>query len=284
MPCVAADMVTLTDFTNGIAALPGWQQSLLSAALIVIAGYLFMRFGRALVRASMDRNKHIDATLTQFVMAVISSVGWVVIVAAVLVYSAGVDLTAMLGGLAIGGFVIGFALKDTLGNLAAGVMLLFYRPFNLGDTVTISGETGDVTSLGMALTTLKIADGRLVTIPNGKVLGSAITNHTRAPIRRADVVVGISYDDDIDTAVKAIIEAVSADSRVLPDPAPSVRITALGASSVDLQVRPWVKTPDVWQAKADLHATVKRAVEAAGCSIPFPQQDVHIISQPHPST
>ncbi len=273
-------MVTFQDFTDGLAALPGWQRALLSAAVIVIVGYLFMRFGRALVRAAMVRNKHIDATLTQFVMAVISSVGWIVIIAAVLVYSAGVDLTAMLGGLAIGGFVIGFALKDTLGNLAAGVMLLFYRPFNLGDTVTISGETGDVMSLGMALTTLKVADGRIVTLPNGNVLGSSITNHTRHPMRRADVSVGISYDDDIDAAVKAILEAVGQDARVLADPAPSVRIAALGASSVDLMVRPWVNTGDFWQAKADLHATVKRAVEAAGCTIPYPQQDVHIISQP----
>lgn len=273
-------MVTVQGFIDGLAALPGWQRSLFTAAAIILVGYLFMRFGRALVRRGMERNRHIDATLTQFVMAVISSVGWIVIVGAVLVYAGNVDLTAMLGGLAIGGFVIGFALKDTLGNLAAGVMLLFYRPFNLGDTVTISGETGDVVSLGMALTTLKVADGRIVTIPNGNVLGSAITNHTRNPIRRADVLVGISYDDDIDTAVKAVMQALSSDERVLPEPAPSVRITSLGASSVDLQVRPWVNTPDVWQAKADLHATVKRALESAGCSIPYPQQDVHIISQP----
>ncbi len=273
-------MATVQDFLSGISALPGWQMSILTGAIIVVVGYLFMRFGRSLVKAAMQRNKHIDDTLTHFVHAVISAIGWIVIVCAVLVYSLGVDLTAMLGGLAIGGFVVGFALKDTLGNLAAGVMLLFYRPFNLGDTVTISGETGDVMSLGMALTTLKIADGRIVTLPNGNVLGSAITNHTRMDQRRADVVVGISYDDDIDTAIKAILEALGQDPRVLQDPAPSVRITSLGASSVDLQVRPWVKTSDFWQAKAEFHATVKRAVEGAGCSIPFPQSDLHIVDVP----
>ncbi len=263
----------------GIAALPSWQQRLFSAAVIVVVGWLFMKLGIGLIQRGMKRNKFIDDTLTHFIHAVLSAIGWIVIVMAVLA-TFGVDLAALVGGLAIGGFVIGFALKDTLGNLAAGVMLLFYRPFNINDTVTISGETGDVTSLGMALTTLKLADGRVVTLPNGKVLGSAITNHTRLPIRRADVLVGIAYSDDIDVAIKAIMEALPKDSRVLPEPALSVRLTELGDSSVGLQVRPWVRTGDYWQAKADFHATVKRALEGAGCSIPFPQRDIHVHNVP----
>lgn len=253
------------------------QQKLVLAIVIIVGGYAFMKVGVGLIRSGMKRNPHIDDTLTHFIHKVLSMLGWVVIAVVFLAAVLGVDVAGLIGGLAIGGFIIGFALKDTLGNLAAGVMLLFYRPFNIGDTVTISNETGDVLGLGMALTTLKIADGRIVTLPNGNVLGSAITNHTRNPVRRADVNVGISYDDDIDTAVRAIMEALASDARVLADPAPSVRINGLGASSVDLVVRPWVNTTDFWQARADFNALVKRAVEGAGCTIPYPQQDVHLI-------
>ncbi len=267
--------MVLDTLAAGLKALPKWQLQIVIAAIIIVLGWLFMKMGVGLVRKGMRRNPYIDDTLTHFVHAVLSAMGWIVIFILVLA-TFGVNLAALVGGLAIGGFVIGFALKDTLGNLAAGVMLLFYRPFNIGDTVTISGETGDVTSLGMALTTLKLADGRIVTLPNGNVLGSAITNHTRLSIRRADVLVGIGYDDDIDTAIKAIMEALAADPRVLQEPKASVRITELGNSAVGLQVRPWVKTSEFWQAKADFHAVVKRAVEGAGCSIPYPQTDVHI--------
>lgn len=260
---------------DGLAGLPTWQMRVVEVALIIIFGWLFMTIGINLIQRGMRHNPKIDDTLTHFTHNVLTSAGWIVIAIMVLA-SLGVPVAALAGGLGIGGFVLGFALKDTLGNLAAGVMLLFYRPFNMGDTVTISGETGDVASLGMALTTMKLADGRIVTVPNGNVLGSAITNHTRLPVRRADVLVGIHYDDDIDTAVKAIMQALPQDPRVLPEPPLSVRITELGNSSVGLQVRPWVRTGDFWQAKADFHAVVKRAIEDAGCRIPYPQTDVHL--------
>lgn len=262
-------------FMDGLRALPTWQETTLHIALVIIGAWAFIKLGLKWVNRAMYRSRHVDDTLRMFFMNTVRMTGGI-LAAIVILAILGVDLAALVGGLAIGGFVIGFALKDTLGNLAAGVMLLFYRPFNVGDTVTIAGNDGEVTNLGMALTTMKVADGKIVTIPNGSVLGSAIVNHTREPIRRADVIVGIGYDDDIDAAVKAILEAVAEDPRVLKDPAPGVRITALGASSVDLQVRPWVNTDDFWQAKADLHKTVKAAVEAAGCTIPYPQQDVHL--------
>ncbi len=271
--------MALDEVREGLAALPEWQIRLVTAAVVIVLGWVFMKVGINLIERGMRHNRRIDDTLTHFTHAVLSALGWIIIFIAVLA-TFGVDFASLLGGLAIGGFVIGFALKDTLGNLAAGVMLLFYRPFNIGDTVTISGETGEVTSLGMALTTLKVADGRIVTLPNGNVLGSAITNHTRLDIRRADVLVGIGYEDDIDVAVKAIMEALPKDPRVLSEPALSVRITELGNSAVGLQVRPWVETENYWQAKADFHAVVKRALESAGCSIPYPQTDVHVHQVP----
>jgi small conductance mechanosensitive channel len=253
---------------------PAGQRAFLMALTLLI-GYAVIVVLQKYADRTLQRARRIDATLRGFLVRLVV-VGATALLVVILLSQAGVNLAALIGGLAIGGLVIGFALKDSLGNLAAGVMLLFYRPFSIGETVTIAGNDGQVLALGMALTVLKAADGRLITLPNGKVLGGAVINHTREPIRRADVMVGIHYDDDIDTAVRAIVAALQEDPRVLAEPAPDVRITGLGDSSVDLQVRPWVNTADFWKAKAELHGTVKRAIEAAGCTIPFPQRDVHM--------
>ncbi|MGB1586782.1 MAG: mechanosensitive ion channel family protein [Thermoplasmatota archaeon] len=268
-------MSTFDRIVDGLGALPSWQQTALLFLSVLILGYFGIKIVERLVDGAMYRSKHIDPTLRNFLDSLTNVLGWVVL-SVVLLTILGVDLAAALGGLAIGGFVIGFALKDTLGNLAAGVMLLFYRPYNVGDTVTIAGQDGDVVDLGISLTTLKAADGRIITIPNGNILGGTVVNHTRNDVRRADVLVGIDYNADIDTAVKVILEAIGQDARVLPTPAPSVRLTSLGDNAVGLQVRPWVKTGDFWQAKADFHGTVKRALDGAGIGIPFPQMDVHI--------
>lgn len=268
-------MTVLTDLQSGFQALPDWQQRVVLVALTLLVGFLAIRLIIRTLDRSLRRIPRIDETLREFLDRLVDVVAWALLVVVVLGV-AGVNVGALLGGLAIGGFVLGFALKDTLGNLAAGVMLLFYRPFNVGDVITLNGQDGAVAALGMALTTLTAADGRLITVPNGAALGGVIVNHTRAATRRVDMMVGIAYDDDIDAATRSILAALEADPRVLPEPAPSVWISGLGDSSVDLQVRPWVKTEDLWNAMADLRATVKRAVEDAGCTIPFPQRDVHM--------
>jgi small conductance mechanosensitive channel len=270
-----APMAWYNDAMQWIDTLPPLGQRLVLMAVTLLVGYVIILILQRYSERALERSKRIDTTLRGFLVRLLT-IAAVTVLVVVLLAQAGVNLTALLGGLAIGGFVVGFALKDALGNLAAGVMLLFYRPFSIDDTVSIAGNDGQVLALGMALTVLKAADGRLITIPNGKVLGGAVINHTREPIRRADVLVGIHYDDDIDTAVRAIIAALQEDPRVLAEPAPDVRITGLGDSSVDLQVRPWVNTVDFWKAKAELNGTVKRAIEAAGCTIPFPQRDVHM--------
>lgn len=276
MPRPDADAMAFADrLADGYAVLPGWAQTAVQVAVVVLVGWVVLKILDRYLDKVLRRSRHVDATLRSFLVRT-TSIGGGVLVAAWALAVAGVDLAALLGGLAIGGFVLGFALKDALGNLAAGVMLLLYRPFNVDDVATIGGETGLVTALGMAMTTLRTGDGRVVTVPNGKVLGGTLVNHTREPKRRADVRVGIGYGDDIDAAVRAILAAVREDPRVLPDPEPSVWISGLDADSVGLVVRPWVATADFWQAQADLHGTVKRAVESAGCTIPYPQRDVHL--------
>lgn len=255
--------------------LPGWVHTLLQVLLVLAIGFVVNWVLDSRLDKTLERNRRVDDTTRIFLVRLMDVGIWtftLVVALSVL----GVDPTALAGGLAVGGFIIGFALKDTLGNLAAGIMLVFYRPFNVRDWVTIGGQSGEVVALGMALTTLKSADARIVTMPNGVVLGGTIVNHTREPIRRADVLVAIGYEDDIDTAVKAILAALAADPRVLAEPAAGVRITDLGDDGVGLQVRPWVATSDYWQAQADFHGTVKRALNDAGINIPYPQRDVHM--------
>ncbi len=259
---------------DGFDMLPGWGQKTLIALLALVIGVLVIRVAERIIDRAMYKSASIDPTLRNFLDSVTNVIGWVILIIVILsIY--GVSLSAMLGGLAIGGFVLGFALKDTLSNLAAGVLLLGTRPYAVRDTVTISGETGDVIDLGISLTTLKAGDGRIITIPNGTILRGTVINHTRNHTRRADVQVGIGYQDDIDVAVKAILEAVADDARVLSDPAPSVRIGALGPDAVELTVRPWVATGDFWEAKADLHGTVRDALRNAGIDIPYAQRVVH---------
>lgn len=260
------------------AALSPWVQTLVTVVVVFFVGLIVIKTVKGIVKSNLERSPHIESTLKGFIGGLVEVVGWLLLIVVVLGV-AGVDVAALVGGLAIGGFIIGFALKDTLGNLAAGVMLLFYRPFKVDETVTIDGMDGTVVRLSISLTTLKCADGRLITIPNGSVLGGAIVNHTREPLRRADVLVGIGYDDDIDTAVRAIMDALKTDARVLAEPEPGIRLTDLGDNAVGLQVRPWVKTEDYWQAKADFVGVVKRALDAAGCSIPYPQRDVHVYTE-----
>ncbi len=263
---------------SGYRGLDPLLQKIVLSALILLVGWAAIKTLTLILNRGLRRSPRTDATLIGFLEVVVRIGGWLVVFF-ILLGTLGINVTALLGGLAIGGFIVGFALKDTLGNLAAGVVLLVYRPFNVGDTVTIKNHEGDVRRLGMALTTLKAGDGRIITIPNGAVLGDAIVNHTREPIRRADVAIGISYKDDINGAIKAILAALAQDDRVLSTPAPGVRVTALGDNAVNLLVRPWVQTQGFWQTRADLHAVVKQAVEDAGCSIPYPQRDIHIIER-----
>ncbi len=257
------------------AGLDPTLQMLVKAFAFVVVAYIVVGIAKRLLFRAMARTPSIDRTLAAFFRGVLGGIGWIIIVLAFLT-GLGVDPVALVGTLAIGGFILAFALKDTLGNLAAGVMLLVYRPFNVGEGVKVKGHEGTVVDLGIALTRLKTWDGLLVSIPNGAILGDSILNYTRNGIRRIEVNVGVDYGDNIDSAVQAALSAAS-DSRVLTDPAPQVVLTGLGESSVDLQLRAWANVTDFGATKSDLIKQVKLKVEASGCSIPFPQRDLHMI-------
>jgi small conductance mechanosensitive channel len=191
----------------------------------------------------------------------------------------GVNLGPMLAGLGIVGFVVGFALQDTLGNFASGLMIMIYRPFDVGDFVTTGGVTGKVKDLTLVSTVIQTLDNKRIIVPNNKVWGDVINNATAERIRRVDLVFGISYGDDVDEARTVLESIVAEDERVLPDPAPMVRVDSLGDSSVNLICRPWCRTEDVWELKWDLIRAVKKRFDAEGISIPFPQRDVHLYQE-----
>jgi len=189
----------------------------------------------------------------------------------------GISLGPLLAGLGIAGFIIGFALQDTLSNFASGLMILIYRPFDVGDFVEGGGVTGKVDRMSLVNTTFKTLDNQVIIVPNNMIWQNVVTNVTAQRTRRVDLTFGISYSDDIDKAKTILKDVVDNYDACLEIPEPNIRVGALGESSVDLICRPWVKTTDYWDTYWDLTEIVKKRFDEEGISIPFPQRDVHMI-------
>ena len=199
----------------------------------------------------------------------------------------GISLGPMLAGLGIAGFIIGFALQDSLANFAAGGMILIYRPFDVDDYVEVAGEKGLVKKMSLVTTTIHTFDNQTLVIPNNKIRGSVIKNVTAQRTLRVDLVFGVSYDSDIEKVEKILWEVVSQHPKVLKDPEPKIRVDSLGDSSVNFTVKPWAARDDIWEVRWDLIRSVKMKFDAEGIVIPFPQRDVHLSysgEPPNPST
>ena len=192
----------------------------------------------------------------------------------------GVPVAPLLAGVGVVGFIVGFALQDTLANFAAGVMILLYRPYDIGNFITAAGESGSVKDMNLVSTTITTPDNQVLILPNSSIWGGVIRNVTRQETRRVDMVIGVAYDADLDQTIKALTEVVKAHDKVLPDPEPVIRVVALGESSVDLVVRPWTKTSDYWDVHFDPHKQIKERLDEEGIGIPFPQRDLHLVSVP----
>lgn len=248
--------------------------ALIMAAVIFILGRWVARMVTRMVKLAMGRAK-LDATLVSFLGNLVYGLLLAFVVIAAL-SQLGVETTSLAAIFAAAGLAIGLALQGSLANFAAGVLLIAFRPFKVGDFVEMAGTAGVVEEVNIFTTHLRTGDNKAIIVPNAAVTGGIITNYSAKDTRRVDMVFGIGYDDDIKAAKELLTRLVEADERILKDPAPTIAVAELGESSVDFVVRPWVKAADYWAVKFDLTETVKQEFDSAGISIPYPQRDVHV--------
>lgn len=251
-----------------------YSLNIIGAILIFIVGKWLSRRIANLLSKLLQKN-NVDQTLVNF----LSNLTYYSLIVLVVVAAAGrlgINTTSFLTIIGAAGLAVGLALKDSLANFAAGVMLVLFRPFAIGDVVSTAGITAKVESINIFNTHFCSPDNQLIIVPNGKIINDIITNINIKATRRIDLVVGISYSDDMAKTREILAGLAKADSRVLTDPAPTIAVAELADSSVNLVFRPWVKTADYWDVRFDLTEKIKNALDEAGISIPFPQQDVHL--------
>ena len=251
-----------------------WAANLAIAAAIFIAGRWAAKLILALVRRLLERSG-MDEMLSHFICSILNGVLLLVIIVAAL-DRLGVDTTSLVALLGAAGLAIGLSLQDSLKNFAAGVMLIVFRPFEAGDFVEAAGTTGVVERINIFSSTFRTPDNREIIIPNGAIYSGVITNYSARETRRIDLVMGIGYDDDIRVAKSVIEQVLGSEPRVLQDPAPFIGVAELGASSVDIHVRPWVKSSDYFATTCALKEALKLAFDERGISIPYPQMDLHM--------
>lgn len=246
----------------------------LGALVILFIGLRIVKWIAGLAERGLTRAK-VEPTAVQFLRKVAYVVLLVVLLLAVL-QVVGVPMTSMIAVLGAAGLAIGLALKDSLSNIASGVMLVTLKPFKVGDVVNINGETGSVESVSIFQTRLRGADNQTIVLPNSLITSDSIINLTPDVMRRIELVIGIGYTDDIDTARTVALEIMHADARVLAEPAPDVLVYSLGDNSVNLGIRCHAGNADYFATKCELIERIKKGFDKAGVSIPFPQRDVHM--------
>jgi small conductance mechanosensitive channel len=251
-----------------------WGLRVIGAIAVLIVGRIVAGSLRRATRRALERAE-LDAVLVPFFANAVYYLTLIAVVIAVLGLF-GIETTSLIAVLGAAGLAVGLALQGTLSNFAAGVMLLIFRPFKVGDYVEVAGAAGSVQEVGIFSTVLHTPDNVRITIPNSSVYGDTIKNYSANDTRRNDLVIGISYGDDIARAIEIVGGILSADSRVLDDPEATVAVAELADSSVNLVVRPWCAGADYWPLRFDLTRKLKEELEAAGCSIPYPQRDVHL--------
>jgi small conductance mechanosensitive channel len=238
---------------------------------LLIVSKVVRRIARRLFGRIPNLSRLLQAFLAMVVYWLTIAIGLMIVLSAL-----GVNITPLFALVGGASFIAAFAFQDTLGNLASGLMIMINHPFDEGDYVTVAGVGGTVKSVSVVSTTVITPDNQVIVIPNSKVWGDVITNVTASATRRVDFVFGIGYDDSIEEAQRILEQVVHAHPLILSDPAPVIRVNALGASSVDFICRPWVKSDDYWTVYWDLTRQVKEAFDKAGITIPYPQQEMHV--------
>jgi len=250
-----------------------WGTNLVFAILIFAIGSLVSKWLVKLIGRALNKSK-LDEMLVHFITNILRWV-FLFLVLVIALDRLGVDTTSFIAVLGAAGLAVGLALKDSLQNFASGVMLIIFRPFKTGDFVEAGGITGIVEEIRIFSTLMRSLDNCELIVPNGDIFNGPITNFTARDTRRIDLVIGVSYGDDLRKAREVLEKVISEEGRLLKEPEPFIAVGELGASSVDFLVRPWVKTEDYFATKCDLIEKIKLELDAAGITIPFPQMDVH---------
>jgi small conductance mechanosensitive channel len=246
----------------------------LGALILLVVGWILAGWVRRALRQALLRLPRADTTVSGVLSSLARYTILLLVIIAVLAQF-GVQTASILAVLGTAGLAVGLALQGTLSNIAAGMMLLFLRPFKVGDYIDAEGIAGTVEEIGLFNTEFTTYDGIYRAVPNSQIWSRSILNYSRLPPRRLDLVIGVDYGDDLERALGALSDLLAGDERVLDDPAPQVMVSELADSSVNLNLRCWADTSDFWALKFDLTRQAKERVEAAGCSIPFPQRVVH---------
>ncbi|MFQ5547736.1 MAG: mechanosensitive ion channel family protein [Woeseia sp.] len=248
---------------------------IIAAIVIFFVGRLVARLVTNGIRKLMEAQE-VDKILESFVSNLVywALMAFVIIAA---ISQVGVQTTSLIAIMGAAGLAVGLALQGSLANFAAGVLIVMFRPYRVGDWIEAAGVAGSVVQVQILTTILKTGDNKQIVVPNGQIMGSIITNYSANETRRVDLVIGIGYDDDIDKARATIQALVDDDDRILREPACLIAVAELADSSVNIAVRPWVKTTDYWAVNFDLTEAIKKRFDKEGISFPFPQQDVHLI-------
>jgi small-conductance mechanosensitive channel len=274
---VPADLVKDIRGIDWLELLETWGLKFVAAALIFLIGmWLAKRLSRGLERV-LGRT-HVDSTLSGFLRRV-SYAAMMVLVLVTALTSLGINPTSMLAVLGAAGLAVGLALKDSLSNIASGVMLIVLRPFRVGDHVIAAGQEGVVVEVRIFQTRLRAFDQRMIILPNSEITTAAIINYSTLPNRRIEILVGVGYDDDLKQARELLLEIARGNKKVLEDPAPFVHVTNLGESSVELKLYAYAHNGDYADAKSNLIEAVRVQLIEHGLSIPYPQRDLHVYHQ-----
>ena len=244
------------------------------ALLIFFIGRFAVRMLVRMIRKGMQKNG-VEKTLETFVCNLVNSALLIVVIIAA-IGQVGIQTTSFIAIFGAAGLAVGLALQGSLSNFASGVLIVLFRPYKVGDFVEAAGISGTVEQVQIMTTVFKTGDNKQVIVPNSQIMDSIITNYSANDTRRVDMVIGVSYDDDLDKVRKTLEEIIAADDRVLQDPAPTIAVSELADSSVNFIVRPWVATADYWAVQRDMTEAIKKRFDKDGISFPFPQQDVHL--------
>jgi small conductance mechanosensitive channel len=251
-----------------------WGIKILGAIAVYIIGKWIAQILTKLFRRMLERS-NTDVTLVKFLGDLVYF-GLIVLVIIAALGTLGVNTTSFAAIIGAAGLAVGLALQGNIANFGAGVVILFLRPFKVGDFVEAGGATGVIDAIGIFNTTFKTGDNRIILVPNSNIIGGNITNYSREPIRRIDLVIGVGYEDDLKLVKSTLEEILNNHPKVLKDPAPAVALAELADSSVNFNVRPWVKSENYWGVRSELLETIKTTFDEKGINIPYPQIDVHV--------